>query len=788
MLTNIQNYEQIFKELLNDGMKLKNFSKDIQDDIEAVRIAVTNNGLALKFASWRLRGIEELALIAIENDPRAFRYISPRLQKSKNILQKVKEHPSTNDELMKNILQVEREVHIKELEEDGMRLANFPVLQDDIEAARVAINNNGLAFEFVSKRLRENKKLALDAIEGSPQAFRFIAPALKMDQDILHEVKKYLPPNDELMNEILQIEKNIRELEQREKNLESQEYHSIQQLQRKYRSRFAQKKLLQFLKDEEKHNVEKVFEPQLSDDSLLKARELFQETASHLTFYGRHAVKTTDSFFSILANQSIWSSKTLRARNINAPSINSPSDLTEGADYFAFLGMGTKQEGLPAPGFLEHSPSYFIFNMDNFAQQNPWQMKHFILKGCDWGNFTTRDIQLTESEKIHVNYRSTREDRSQNVICYTYKGNSYSLNRAEEMICGADFKKEVPVLVLRHLAHLPEHLQKEILSPVLSAEDEASRKKVVSDIIQRFYPFEGSLGGAIPLSFQCLDVIKFPYGPEVNLDILKSHIHQGNSQKVTHFFNSFPVLKAVSFILEGAAAMARAKGHKDIEQYCQDLLKAKEMVSYLPFSVNSQQFTEARTIIKNINLHEKYTTQEIAEYYLISCQQMDEVMNQYSEYDLRYHLLFSEAINKKAELNKKATFVKRIEPQLDIFKLKKKEMQLKSEINLEYIPALKAIDEFILQIERAKKDYIDDKLDECSFRSYCLDTAKSPSLRKVLEQHREWKGVILKFFIVLFGLENHHKFGFFAKTDSIRKLDEFTDKVENYDTPVRNKL
>ena len=66
--------------LAEDGMLLEHMPYDIQNDKQAVKIAVKSNGTSLQFASDDMKDDLNLVMMALENDPHAFQYASIQIK------------------------------------------------------------------------------------------------------------------------------------------------------------------------------------------------------------------------------------------------------------------------------------------------------------------------------------------------------------------------------------------------------------------------------------------------------------------------------------------------------------------------------------------------------------------------------------------------------------------------------------------------------------------------------------------------------------------------------------
>ena len=77
-LKNLKKSKSKIKQLSKNGLLLENFP-DLQNNKEAVLIAVRQNGLALQFASKRLKNDKEVVLQAVKQNGLALYYASDNL-------------------------------------------------------------------------------------------------------------------------------------------------------------------------------------------------------------------------------------------------------------------------------------------------------------------------------------------------------------------------------------------------------------------------------------------------------------------------------------------------------------------------------------------------------------------------------------------------------------------------------------------------------------------------------------------------------------------------------------
>ncbi len=123
------------KSMLKDnGLLLKNMT-ELQEDREAVLLAVKNNGMALCFAE-KFKNDEEIVLEAIKSETLSYIYAEPKLLKNYNFIQKI-------------------------------------------------LQNNGLFLEYLSDKHKKDHNFAMTAVKNNGWALAFVDPKLRKDETII---------------------------------------------------------------------------------------------------------------------------------------------------------------------------------------------------------------------------------------------------------------------------------------------------------------------------------------------------------------------------------------------------------------------------------------------------------------------------------------------------------------------------------------------------------------------------------------------------------------------------
>lgn len=154
---------------------------DRHDLLEIVR----EHARMLEFASERLRDDAEVVREAVQTDGRALRFASARLREDPEVvtaaIQTGYGFESTSDRLRDNrdvaLAAVQRPPYPLELVSDRLR--------DDREVVLKALARRPLALEFASERLRDDAELVLVAVRGDGYALQFASERLRDDIEVV---------------------------------------------------------------------------------------------------------------------------------------------------------------------------------------------------------------------------------------------------------------------------------------------------------------------------------------------------------------------------------------------------------------------------------------------------------------------------------------------------------------------------------------------------------------------------------------------------------------------------
>lgn len=134
------------------------FSEQVTD-YTTMLYAVSLNGIALQYASEELQDNDMIAVTAVNCNFWAVKHISDRLKANKPLM-------------------------LSALKRNGELLQYLPHFADDRDFVEVAIKDDGVNIEHASKRLRNNKELALIAIEENNFCVRYLSEELRANAEV----------------------------------------------------------------------------------------------------------------------------------------------------------------------------------------------------------------------------------------------------------------------------------------------------------------------------------------------------------------------------------------------------------------------------------------------------------------------------------------------------------------------------------------------------------------------------------------------------------------------------
>lgn len=198
----VHNFDQASLELQNSkefvlkciglpGFLIEDAPEHFLDDKDCAIAAIKRKGHhALQVISERLKDDKEVAIEAINYQPLCYNYISDRLQYDKDIVLLVLKDESE----MKNIPECFTNNKEVMLDFFNQRILNPQSLQnlqyvsddlkDDLEVVMSAIKQDPLNLQFAGKRFKEDKNLAMLALQNKG-SLEFLSEELKNDREVV---------------------------------------------------------------------------------------------------------------------------------------------------------------------------------------------------------------------------------------------------------------------------------------------------------------------------------------------------------------------------------------------------------------------------------------------------------------------------------------------------------------------------------------------------------------------------------------------------------------------------
>lgn len=210
-MTPVEKYmrkRQVLRYVGYNGMNLKNVDKELRNDKDVVKAAISNNGNAINYAS-----------LDLQNDP-IILYLSakkcPEVLKDKDMYLRT---------AVKNLIEEysNKEKVLNKVQEYGMQLEYASdELKNDKDVVEKAITSCGAAIKFASKELKNDKDLAIKAVQQYGLALEYLPNELKNDKDVVLEaVSKHGAAikfaSNELKNDKEVIEKSVEQYPKAEK-------------------------------------------------------------------------------------------------------------------------------------------------------------------------------------------------------------------------------------------------------------------------------------------------------------------------------------------------------------------------------------------------------------------------------------------------------------------------------------------------------------------------------------------------------------------------------------------
>jgi len=141
---------QLLAVVKEDGLALRHGHKESRGDREVVMAAVQQNGSAIQYASKSLRGDREVVWVAVDKAPDAFRFASKELKADR--------------ELATMALGSKPAIAGAESGDSSFKNCSFS-LRDDREFVLAAVQKDGEALEWASRKLQADFEIVFSALE-----------------------------------------------------------------------------------------------------------------------------------------------------------------------------------------------------------------------------------------------------------------------------------------------------------------------------------------------------------------------------------------------------------------------------------------------------------------------------------------------------------------------------------------------------------------------------------------------------------------------------------------------
>ena len=159
-------------------LELQNFSDEIQDDEELVRLAVKKNGLALQYASKRLKNDYETVMLAVTKNGLGLEFASSDLKNHKNIVLSAVKSDGAALQFVPEALKNDREVILYASKNCKVEYIPETFLYD-FEIIENLISNDAVVFADLPEEIRRDTDFILMAIS------RDISMMLYVPDDVL---------------------------------------------------------------------------------------------------------------------------------------------------------------------------------------------------------------------------------------------------------------------------------------------------------------------------------------------------------------------------------------------------------------------------------------------------------------------------------------------------------------------------------------------------------------------------------------------------------------------------
>ena len=170
------------------GASMSSAGETIRDNKEIMLEAIKKIGWNIKYASKRLRDDKDIVLEAVRKEDANLEYASDRLKNDLDVINCLKDENLRKRYLNKiiSIITFNNDDIINKIKNDGLQLQYASnENKDNKDIALLAINNNPNSFEFVSDRLKNDKNFVLQVLKKDGELYCYVGDKCASDIDVI---------------------------------------------------------------------------------------------------------------------------------------------------------------------------------------------------------------------------------------------------------------------------------------------------------------------------------------------------------------------------------------------------------------------------------------------------------------------------------------------------------------------------------------------------------------------------------------------------------------------------
>ena len=206
-MTPVEKYmrkRQVLRYVGYNGMNLKNVDKELRNDKDVVKAAISNNGNAINYASLDLQNDPIILYLSAKKCPEvlkdkdmylrtAVKNLIEEYSNKEKVLNKVQEY-GMQLEYASDELKNDRDVVEKAITSCGaaIKFASNE-LKNDKDLAIKAVQQYGLALEYLPNELKNDKEVVLEAVSKHGAAIKFASNELKSDKEVIEKSVEQYP-------------------------------------------------------------------------------------------------------------------------------------------------------------------------------------------------------------------------------------------------------------------------------------------------------------------------------------------------------------------------------------------------------------------------------------------------------------------------------------------------------------------------------------------------------------------------------------------------------------------